>query len=102
MSQAQILIIEDDPIVARSLQAGLSHEGFAVAGRSTDADRMKYEQKPAPHLVLLDIRLPNGSGFDSCRQMREIGLRQPVIEKELKQRIALLGKLNETDAQDSC
>ena len=102
MSQPQILIIADDPIVARSLQAGLSHEGFAVVWRSTGVDGMKYEQKAAPHLVLLAIRLPDGSGFDFCRQMREMGLRQPVIEKELKQRNALVGKPNESDAQDSC
>jgi ATP/maltotriose-dependent transcriptional regulator MalT len=38
MSQSQILIIEDDPVVARSLQAGLSREGFAVTWKSTGAE----------------------------------------------------------------
>lgn len=79
MNQAQILIIEDDPVVARSLQAGLSREGFVVVWRSTGADGVEYAQKAVPQLVLLDIRLPDGSGFDFCRQMRELGLRQPVI-----------------------
>jgi DNA-binding response OmpR family regulator len=79
MSQLQILIIEDDPVVARSLQAGLSREGFIVTWKPNGAQGIEYAQKASPHLVLLDIRLPDGSGFDFCRQMRQLGLRQPVI-----------------------
>jgi DNA-binding response OmpR family regulator len=79
MSQPQILIIEDEPAVARSLQMGLSREGFAVTWKSTGAEGVEYAQKASPHLVLLDIRLPDGSGFDFCRQLRQMGLRQPVI-----------------------
>jgi DNA-binding response OmpR family regulator len=79
MSQSQILIIEDDPVVARSLQAGLSREGFGVIWKSTGMEGAEYAYKNSPHLVLLDIRLPDGSGFDFCRQLRQMGLRQPVI-----------------------
>ena len=79
MSQSQILIIEDDPVVARSLQAGLSREGFAVVWKSTGREGVEYAHKNSPHLLLLDVRLPDGSGFDFCRQLRERGLRQPVI-----------------------
>ncbi len=32
-----------------------------------------------PHLIILDVRLPDGSGMDFCRQMRELGLRQPIL-----------------------
>ncbi|HLO30929.1 MAG TPA: response regulator transcription factor [Anaerolineales bacterium] len=79
MSQSQILIVEDEPVVARSLQAGLSREGFAVTWKSTGGEGVEYARQASPHLVLLDIRLPDGSGFDFCRQMRQMGLRQPVI-----------------------
>jgi len=79
MSQTQILIIEDDPVVARSLQAGLTREGFAVTWKSTGGEGVEYAHKASPHLLLLDIRLPDGSGFDFCRQLRQMGLRQPVI-----------------------
>jgi len=33
----------------------------------------------SPHLIVLDIRLPDGSGFDVCRHMRSLGLHQPII-----------------------
>lgn len=79
MSQFQILIIEDDPTVAQSLQAGLIREDFTVAWKSTGTDGIAYAGKNAPHLVLLDIRLPDGSGFDFCRQMRRMGVHQPII-----------------------
>jgi DNA-binding response OmpR family regulator len=35
--------------------------------------------KHNPHLILLDIRLPDGSGFDFCRQLRQRGVCQPLI-----------------------
>lgn len=79
MDKYHILIIEDDPAVAESLHAGLSREGFAVAWKSTGREGTAFAQKNAPHLVLLDIRLPDGSGLDFCRQMRQNGLRQPII-----------------------
>ena len=33
----------------------------------------------APRLIFLDVRLPDGSGFDFCRQMRQLGLHQPIL-----------------------
>jgi DNA-binding response OmpR family regulator len=79
MRKFQILIIEDDPTIAQSLQAGLIREDFKVAWKSTGADGLASTVKNTPHLVLLDIRLPDGSGFDFCRQMRQLGFHQPII-----------------------
>ena len=79
MDKYHILVIEDDAAVAESLYAGLTREGFAVVLKSSGADGIAYMQKNAPRLVLLDIRLPDGSGFDFCRQMRQMGLHQPII-----------------------
>jgi DNA-binding response OmpR family regulator len=79
MPTNQILLIEDDPAIAQSLLAGLEHHGFdghlCVTGRSG----VDYACQHTPHLIILDIRLPDGSGFDFCRQMRISGLRQPII-----------------------
>jgi DNA-binding response OmpR family regulator len=36
-------------------------------------------QECAPHLILLDVRLPDMLGFDVCRRLRELGLRQPIL-----------------------
>lgn len=74
-----ILLIEDDPSVALSLQDGLERLGFRVTWRERGSEGIAAAKKEAPHLVLLDVRLPDGSGFDVCRRMRQEGLRQPVI-----------------------
>ena len=76
---SHILLIEDDPAVARSLVAGLEREGFTPVWKSTGAEGVAYARERHPHLVLLDVRLPDGLGFDFCREMRGLGLRQPVI-----------------------
>jgi DNA-binding response OmpR family regulator len=74
-----ILVIEDDPTVARNLQDGLERDGYLVTWKDAGAAGVAYARDHNPHLVILDIRLPDGSGFDFCRQMRQLGLRQPII-----------------------
>jgi DNA-binding response OmpR family regulator len=79
MSQPQLLIIEDDPAVAQSLEAGLLRDGFIVVLKPNSTEGISCIMKNTQPLVLLDIRLPDGSGFDVCRQMRQMGFHQPVI-----------------------
>ncbi len=74
-----ILLIEDDSAVAESLRAGLAREGFLIAWKPSGTEGVAEAHRNSPHLILLDIRLPDGSGFDFCRQMRQLGLRQPII-----------------------
>jgi DNA-binding response OmpR family regulator len=74
-----LLIIEDDPAVARSLQDGLQRDGYRVAWKDRGEEGIRYALDHNPHLILLDVRLPDGNGFDFCRRMRQLGLRQPVI-----------------------
>ncbi len=74
-----ILVIEDDPAVAEALVEGIGGEGFDVHWESTGAAGVAYARDASPHLVVLDVRLPDGSGFDFCRQIRQLGLRQPIL-----------------------
>jgi DNA-binding response OmpR family regulator len=74
-----LLLIEDDPAVARSLQDGLEREGYAVTWKTTGMEGVDHARQHNPHLIILDVRLPDGSGFDFCRQMRQLGLRQPIL-----------------------
>ena len=74
-----ILLIEDDPAVARSLQEGLEHDGFQVTWKQSGTAGIAFAQSHQPHLIILDVRLPDGTGFDFCRQMRQLGLRQPIL-----------------------
>lgn len=74
-----ILVIEDDPAVAEALVEGIGDEGYAVHWESTGGGGVEYARDRSPQLIVLDVRLPDGSGFDFCRRMRSLGLRQPIL-----------------------
>jgi DNA-binding response OmpR family regulator len=78
-NDAVILLIEDDPAIAESVSEGLGQEGYPVHWESTGAGGVAYARDQNPRLVVLDVRLPDGSGFDFCREMRLMGLRQPIL-----------------------
>lgn len=75
----KILVIEDDKAVARSLHDGLAKEGYSIQISKTGSAGVEATKKDQPHLIILDIRLPDGSGFDFCRKIRQAGLHQPIL-----------------------
>jgi DNA-binding response OmpR family regulator len=79
MIMQRILLIEDDPAIGQSLLDGFRAHGFEPYLCSTGASGVTYAKGNSPHLIVLDIRLPDGSGFDFCRQMRQQGIKQPII-----------------------
>jgi DNA-binding response OmpR family regulator len=75
----RILVVEDERAVARGLAYGLRHEGFEVIVGRTGEEALALARSRDPHLILLDIRLPDISGFDVCRQLRDEEFRQPIV-----------------------
>jgi DNA-binding response OmpR family regulator len=74
-----ILIIEDDEAVAVSIKDALQRENYTVIWKDNGTDGIACVQEHSVHLVILDVRLPDGSGFDFCRRIRHLGLHQPII-----------------------
>jgi len=66
-------------MLAQTLRESLERDGLAVTWKASGAEGIAQARDCAPHLVLLDVRLPDLSGFDVCRRMRQLGLRLPVI-----------------------
>lgn len=79
MQNGHILIIEDDEAVAVSLRDGLQREGYTVSWCDMGEEGILFAREQAVQLIILDVRLPDGSGFDFCRKIRQIGLLQPII-----------------------
>lgn len=76
---AQILIVDDDPEIRTLLARYLTGQGFRV---QTAANRRECETRIAqglPDLVVLDVMLPDGSGLDICRSLRDRFAQLPVI-----------------------
>lgn len=79
MSREKILIVEDERAVARGLEYGLRNEGFDVLWAENGRRALDLVRSQEPNLILLDIRLPDLTGFDVCRQLRSEGRRQPIL-----------------------
>ena len=76
-----IVIVDDDVVTNRMLQAILTRSGFAAVGAFDAAGGLSKIRDTQPDLVLLDVQLPDGDGFDLCQRLHlETGLAQvPVL-----------------------
>lgn len=79
MSEETIAVIEDDPAVAKGLGFALEQEGYVVRWAEDGAQGHRLVAGESPHLIILDIRLPDTSGFAVCRKLRQEGFRQPIL-----------------------
>jgi DNA-binding response OmpR family regulator len=68
-----ILVVEDEPGIARLVQDYLERAGFAVARASTAADAFALARAKTPALVVLDLGLPDLDGLDVTRELRRLG-----------------------------
>ena len=69
-AQRTILVVEDESSIREPLVAALDREGFATEVATTVSEALESAASANPDLVLLDVMLPDGSGFDVCRQLR--------------------------------
>ena len=65
-----LLFIEDDDGIRLALSMALEDEGYSVRGSANGTEGLAAFDQHPPDLVLLDLRLPDMSGFDVCRAMR--------------------------------
>ncbi len=79
MGDERIVLIEDDSAVAKGLSFALEQEGYVVLCGEDGRTGYGLAAEQAPHLIILDIRLPDTSGFDLCRKLRQEGFRQPIL-----------------------
>jgi DNA-binding response OmpR family regulator len=75
----RVLLVEDDPDLAEIIDNGLSEHGFNVAREATFDSGRSRAVLGAFDVIILDVLLPGGSGFDLCRSLRARGLGTPVL-----------------------
>lgn len=71
MSEAVVLVVEDEPSFVEALNVGLVREGFTVHVAVDGAEALEKFDEVSPDLVLLDVMLPRLSGIEVCRQIRK-------------------------------
>jgi two-component system response regulator RegX3 len=73
-----VLVVEDEESITVPLREALQREGFDAPVAGTAAEALALARELGPDLVLLDVMLPDGSGFDVCRELRRDS-RVPII-----------------------
>jgi two-component system, OmpR family, response regulator RegX3 len=74
----RILLVEDEESITAPLSEALAREGFDTSVAGSAAAALELAGKQRPDLVLLDVMLPDGSGFEVARELRR-GSRVPII-----------------------
>jgi DNA-binding response OmpR family regulator len=75
----RILIIEDEPDIARGLRDALEFEQFEVTTTGQGLDGIRLVRERAPDLVILDLMLPDSNGFTVCEEIRKTHPVVPII-----------------------
>jgi sigma-B regulation protein RsbU (phosphoserine phosphatase) len=76
-----VFVVDDDVTTNRMIQAILSRAGFRTTGAFTATGALAGFREHRPDLVLLDVNLPDGSGFEVCRRMQTVqgAVQTPVL-----------------------
>src|SRR4051812_42901334 len=78
VQRRRLLLVEDEPAITTPLVEALASEGFEAHVAASASESLELAERIKPDLVLLDLMLPDGSGFDVCRQLRA-GSDVPII-----------------------
>ena len=79
LTDTQILVIEDEPDLRAGLQHNLELEGYKVTTAADGKEGLRKAREGQAALLLLDLMLPEMSGLEVLRHMRETGHETPVI-----------------------
>jgi DNA-binding response OmpR family regulator len=79
MTDHRILLVEDDPLISKSLSLSLPFAGFSVAVCESFQSGLAAAQQQVFDLVLLDVNLPDGDGFSLCRAIRARDAAIPIL-----------------------
>jgi DNA-binding response OmpR family regulator len=75
----RVLIVDGDSATRRDVRAACAQDGYQVVEADTGADALRQIEAVHPNLVLLEVALPDASGFDICRELRKKDTAVPVI-----------------------
>jgi two-component system, OmpR family, response regulator MprA len=75
----RVLVVEDDPSIARLLEIELGEAGYRVEVARTGTEGLAAIEHGEPDLVVLDLRLPDLDGRSVCRSARRAGHAMPIL-----------------------
>jgi two-component system KDP operon response regulator KdpE len=70
VSDATILVVDDEPQIRRVMRSTLSAHGYVITEAKTGEEALEFVRKERPDLVLLDVNMPGMGGIETCREIR--------------------------------
>ena len=88
----QVLVVDDEPVLAELVSMALRYEGWDIATAGDGAGAIELARDNPPDVVVLDVMLPDMSGLDVLRRLREMQPGLPLLlltaKDSLEDRIA--------------
>ena len=75
----KILLVDDEPDILEIIGYNLRNEGYQVFTASNGVEAVKQAKKVIPHLILMDIMMPEMDGIEACEKIRKIKTLEHVI-----------------------
>lgn len=75
----RLLVVDDEKTILELLSGSLRLAGFEVTTAASGTEAVRAAASRRPDLVLLDVMMPDGDGFEALRRMRSAGIEVPVI-----------------------
>ncbi|MDY3548258.1 response regulator transcription factor [Riemerella anatipestifer] len=74
MKGKRILLIDDEPDILEIISYNLKKEGYEVYTASNGNEGIEKAKEILPHLILLDVMMPDKDGIETCQEIRKIGV----------------------------
>jgi len=77
--EIKILLVDDEPDILEIVGFNLSNEGYHIITAENGFEAVKKAKKEKPHLIVLDVMMPEMDGIEACEQIRKIPELKDVI-----------------------
>lgn len=78
-SEIRILLVDDEPDILEIIRYNLSAEGYVILTAENGKEGLKAAKKHQPHLIILDVMMPEMDGMETCMQIRK----EPQLQNTL-------------------